>query len=192
MPSHERINAKLDHALACLRAEGLLAYPTEAVYALGCDPFSEEAVNKLLTIKQRPMGRGLILIASAWEQVKHLTDIREVPMLSEILDTWPGPITWTFPASARVPKWIRGQHNSVAIRITAHPLAHALCAQYEGPIVSTSANKTGDPPACNLHVLHEYFTEGVDYILCGELGGHAHVSEIWDAVNRTMIRGALL
>src|SRR3990167_4516311 len=127
-----------------LQQQGVIAYPTEAVYGLGCDPFSELAVKKILKLKKRDINKGLILIASNWKQIENL--IQPIPdeKLSQVMQTWPGPVTWLFPASDEVPRWISGAHSTIALRITAHPIAKALCEKWNGPIVSTSANKEGE------------------------------------------------
>lgn len=136
-------------AVAVLHKECVIAYPTEAVFGVGCDPDSETAVNRLLELKQRPVEKGLILIAANFEQLKPYIDDS---MLTDtqreaIFACWPGPVTFVFPAPATTPRWLTGRFDSLAVRVTDHPLVVSLCQAYGKPLVSTSANLTGLPPA---------------------------------------------
>lgn len=126
---------------------GVIAYPTEAVYGYGCDPFNEEAVERLLAIKERPWHKGLILIAADMDQLEPLLAPLTPEQLARLEDTWPGPNTWLIPdPEDLVPKIVKGVHGSVAVRVCGHPVARRLCEQWGGPIVSTSANRSGEPP----------------------------------------------
>lgn len=165
---------------------GIIAYPTEAVYGLGCDPFNETAVNKLLAIKQRSVTKGLILIAADFSQIENL--IMPVPNLDEIKKTWPGPNTWVFPATKLVPKWITGDFDTVAVRITSHPIAKKLCLEFEKPLVSTSANLAGEEPVKHWQDLNPLLLEKIDYLLKGEVGGAAKPSTIRDAISGKILR----
>src|SRR4030067_1807882 len=140
---------KINHITKTLHKGGIIAYPTEGVYGLGCDPFNETAALRLLKIKQRHINKGLILIASDWNQVKNLIklDLKKYPVIK--LNN-KNPITWVFPATKKVPRWITGKFNSVAIRVTSHPIAKKICQKFGGPIVSTSANLTKQPPITRL------------------------------------------
>ncbi|MCW8919689.1 MAG: Sua5/YciO/YrdC/YwlC family protein [Gammaproteobacteria bacterium] len=172
-----------------LHAGGLIAYPTEAVYGLGCDPRNQQAVARLLHLKQRPWQKGMILIAASVEQLQPYIqpiDPRYQPQLDA---TWPGPNTWLVPASESCPAWICGTHTTVAVRVTAHPLVQALCTVFGGALVSTSANRAGRRPAKNaLRVLRALGDE-VDYCLHGELGGAARPTVIRDLLGGDVIRG---
>lgn len=175
-------------ALTIIKNGGIIAYPTEAVYGLGCDPFNEQAVKRLLAIKQRPIDKGLILIASSWEQLKDLVQPLSPEILQKVFTTWPGPVTWVFPASSKVPKWISGDHASVALRVTAHPLAKQICEKWGNALVSTSANIAGQPPAYNAQTVKQYFASQIDYILEGELGGLNKPTEIRDVLSGKFLR----
>ena len=160
----------ISQATAVLNHSGVVAYPTEAVWGLGCDPFSERAVEQILAMKRRQRGMGLILIAADIAQVQ--------PFLSglssdqrKILETsWPGPETWLVPNNHVAPPWITGGRDTLAIRVTDHPVAAALCHSFGGPLVSTSANPHGFPPAKSLLKVNLYFRKQLDYIVPGLLG----------------------
>lgn len=171
-----------------LHAGGLVAYPTEAVFGLGCDPRNQQAVERLLQLKQRPWQKGVILAAASIDQLQPYIlpiDSRHLPQLDA---TWPGPNTWLVPASESCPAWIRGTHTTVAVRVTAHPLVQALCNAFGGAIVSTSANHAGKIPARNpLRVLRE-LGAAVECSLHGELGGAARPTVIRDLLSGEMVR----
>lgn len=178
----------LRSAVSTLELGGVLAYPTEAVWGLGCDPFDESAVRKLLALKQRPMAKGLILIAATIEQVEpYLTQLTPAER-RQVLSSWPGPHTWVVPVDDKVPVWVKGEHASVAIRVSAHPPVQSLCKAFGGPIISTSANKAGKKPANNPLQIVCVFGNGVDYILPAALGGNLKPSQIRDARTGAILR----
>ena len=175
-------------AVTVLRNGGVIAYPTEAVYGFGCDPFNQTAVTKLLTLKKRNPRKGLILVASNFAQIEHLIMPIAPQLLAHVLETWPGPFTWVFPASQLVPAWIRGDHNTVALRVSAHPIVKQLCDQFCGPIVSTSANLEGELPTRDYRATHIAFKDAVDVIIKGAVGKLARPTEIRDAITNEVLR----
>ena len=179
---------QIDIAVSQLRQGSVIAYPTEAVFGLGCDPDNVDAVSRILQIKHRAIDKGFILIASSWEQIQPLVMYLRPDLLTRVFATWPGPVTWLFPASKKVPSWIRGSHDSVAVRVTAHPIAKALCEQFGGPLISTSCNKSGDPAARDIRSIQLTLSDTVDYVIDGALGGRLRPSEIRDALTGEVIR----
>lgn len=181
----------IDEAAAMLIRGGVIAYPTEAVWGVGCDPFDESAVARLLAIKQRPVDKGLILVAGALEQLDGLLDWDLLPTdrSEAVFASWPGPHTWIVPASGRVPHWITGAHDGVAVRVSAHPVVVALCAGFGGPLVSTSANIGGEPPAFTRAQLDPALLALLDGTCAGETGGLAAATPIRDARTGTRLRG---
>ncbi len=177
-----------DKAIATIKRGGIIAYPTEAVYGFGCDPFNQQAVQRLLAIKHRSQHKGLILIAADWQQINPLITSLPTHIKTKVAATWPGAITWLLPVSTAVPRWICGDHKTVAIRMTAHPLAQQLCRKFGNPIVSTSANIEGEPPALDKTTITVKFADKIDYILEGPLGGLAKPTPIYDALSEKIIR----
>ncbi len=177
----------VDLAVRAIRGGRIIAYPTEAVYGLGCDPFDAEAVTRILRLKHRTPARGLILIASSAAQFAPLVSFPSAQAQARAEASWPGPFTWIVPATALVPPWIRGQHAGVAVRVTAHPLAKALCDK-AGPIVSTSANPAGCLPARDALRVRAYFGPAIDYILPGKVGSQRGPSEIRNVVTGECLR----
>lgn len=153
-----------------IKKGGLVAYPTEGVYGLGCDPFNKTAVERLCLLKGRDSNKGFILIAAHWSMVADLTLPIPPERLAKVQATWPGAVTWVFPASPLAPPWICGAHDSIALRITDNPTARLLCEQLNGPLVSTSANPTGTPPARDIVTVKQYFGSTLDGWVEGELG----------------------
>lgn len=177
-------------AAAIIRAGGVIAYPTEAVWGLGCDPLNAAAVARILAIKQRPASMGLILIAADISQLRPWVEPIPDEVAARMAPTWPGPVTWILPAQAWVPDWLHGGRGSLAVRVTAHPQSAALCAETGTAIVSTSANRSGGPPARTSIQARRWFGGQVDFILGGATGGRDRPSEIRDAASGRSIRAA--
>jgi L-threonylcarbamoyladenylate synthase len=178
----------LQQARRYLTAGGIIAYPTEAVYGLGCDPWNQQAVNRLLALKKRSWRKGLILIAANYAQ---LTPFLEplTPLVEEkVLATWPGPVTWLLPAQAKVPGWLRGQSSQLAVRVTAHIQAAQLCHIWGGALVSTSANFSGQPATKTALKVRQVLGQQLDYIVPGAVGGSPRPSEIRDALTDKVFR----
>ena len=179
---------ELQQAVSCLRQGQVIAYPTESVYGLGCDPFDRAAVRKLLSLKERDLGKGFIVIASDWEQVENLAQPVETIALARVQASWPGPITWLFPATEMVPDWIRGSTSDIAIRITDHPIARAICRLYGGPIISTSANSSGCVPTRDYRTTLLAYGDKIGMVLHGKTGGRYLPTEIRDAITGEVLR----
>lgn len=176
------------HAVRVLQAGGVIAYPTEGVFGLGCLPRVGEAVRRILDIKQRDPAMGLILIVSSPDQLEGWV---KIPTDELSLDSSSDrPVTWIVPASDDVPRWIRGDHPGLAVRQTTHPVARSLCENAASALVSTSANLSGHPPARNALVLRRLFGSAVDYIVPGECGPARGPSEIRDFRTGKILRPA--
>lgn len=177
-----------------LRDGQVLAYPTEGVFGLGADPFNADAVAQIFTLKQRPAAVGVLLIASRIEQVLPLIDLSGLDdaararLWAEVNPTWPGPMTWVFPRAAVVPDWVTGGHDGIALRVTAHAPAAALCDAFGGALVSTSANIHGAPPARDSATLLRYFGTALDGIVDAPLGAQQGATPIRDAVTGAWLR----
>ena len=178
----------LRHAVETLRAGGVIAYPTEAVYGLGCDPLEYEAVDRIIALKQRDAAKGLILIASDLEQLLPFMTKLPDAVMKQLEASWPGPVTWVVPAAQSLPFWLSGGRETIAVRVTAHPLASALCRSADMALVSTSANKSGQPPARSALQVRSLFGENVDYVLPGELGALKKPTEIREALTGKVLR----
>ncbi|HET8697949.1 MAG TPA: Sua5/YciO/YrdC/YwlC family protein [Gammaproteobacteria bacterium] len=168
---------------------GVIAYPTEAVFGLGCLPQSRAAVTRVLAIKRRSWRKGLLLIGADLAQIERFAVLPPEPRRSEVLATWPGPVTWVLVARPAAPRWLTGGRDSVAVRITDHPLARELCRRVGQAIVSTSANLSGRPPYRRALPLRRGLGWAVDYVLGGCVGGLAAPTTIRDGRSGSVLRG---
>lgn len=175
-------------ASRALRDGGVIAYPTETVYGLGCDPLNLYAVEELLALKHRPMAKGLILIAAELHQLLPYIDVNESTLLDKLETPGTHPTTWVVPARPDTPAWLSGAHDSIAVRITSHPLAAALCSEFDGAIVSTSANPAGRPPAHTALAVRRYFGDRLDYLLHASRHANTRPSEIRELISDKVIR----
>ena len=180
----------IHEAATVLQTGGVVAYPTEGVWGLGCDPRDHEAVLRLLAIKQRTVDKGLILIASHLDQLRPFLDIAAMPIdnLAAVLASWPGPHTWVMPASSDAPQWITGVHAGIAVRISAHAPVIELCNAFGGALVSTSANLSGEPAPRTRMGLDPALLRQVEGVLHGETGGRSSPTVIHDAITGAALR----
>lgn len=176
----------IKHAADVLLAGGVIAYPTEGVFGLGCLPDDLDAVHRLLAIKKRDAHKGLILIASTLRQ---LDGWIALPDGSSIPEPDPQhPVTWLVPPGERAHPILRGAHTLLAVRITSNPIAAAICNAVDSPITSTSANLSGMPTARNRIVLRRQFAQRVDYLVPGDCGPATGASEIRNLQTQQVLR----
>lgn len=186
------LEVKNDNFMLCLDAlhkNKVIAYPTEAVFGLGCNPDSETAVMKLLALKQRPAEKGLILIADTFAQLEPYVALQELSVTQKerMFASWPGPVTWVLPARPQTPRWLTGRFDSLAVRVTDHPLVKKLCREFGKPLVSSSANLSGQEPCRSAKEAYAQF--GAEFpVLVGQTGGRANPSEIRDVLTGNQIR----
>lgn len=175
-------------AVECLKAGGVVAYPTEGVYGLGCDALDRRAVERLLGLKHRDAAKGLIVIGASLLQLEALIHPLNPAQRDKLATGWPGPLTWIVPAAADAPHWLTGGRDTLAVRVPDHALARELCQQFRGPIVSTSANVSGEPAVREADAVADLFPAGVDYLLEGKVGDLTGPTEIRDLLSDRIIR----
>lgn len=184
-------NLKLDQAVTILREGGVIAYPTEAVYGIGCDPKNLPAVIKILDLKHRQKEKGLILVASSFYQFKDYIQPLEKNIENKLLDSWKdkeSAITWLVPVKKETSEYLKGQFDTLAIRVSNHPIVKALCEKFGGAIISTSANITTQEAARTAEDVKNIFKDKIDFIIKGETNINAQPSEIKDALTNQIIR----
>jgi L-threonylcarbamoyladenylate synthase len=174
-------------AVHCVRRGGIIAYPTETVYGLGCDPLCAEAVTGINTLKNRKAGKGLILLASRLQQLDAFIDVSDRNERAVIVGE-PEPTSWIVPAKSTAPGWITGGEDTIAIRVTTHPMVMRLCDQLGHALVSTSANPAGKKPALNALQLHRYFDGLVDSMLISNHNCTGKPSKIRHLKSRQLLR----
>ena len=170
-------NLHLQQAITQLNAGGVIAYPTEGVWGLGCLWTDDAAIKEILRLKQRPLEKGMIILCSQLSDIEAYLLPLSAAHIQQIQQDYPHPVTWILPCKLSVPESVRGQHESIAVRFSRHPLVQSLCKRV-GPIISTSANPSGLPAAMSLADVQCYFDDQLSYILPGELGGFSRPSEI--------------
>jgi L-threonylcarbamoyladenylate synthase len=162
---------------AHLKRGGLIAYPTESCYGLGCDPDNRNAVQRILKLKQRPQHKGLILIASSFQQVARylqpLTPVEQAKLQNQDAQA----VTYLMPVKPSCPRWLRGEHDTLAVRLSAHPFAKQLCRSAGSALVSTSANRSGQRPAKSYAECQRLFGKKV-WVLRGRVGKRKQPSTI--------------
>lgn len=182
----------LSHALNALKNQGVIAYPTESVFGLGCDPDCKLAIENLLKIKSRPAHKGLILIAANIEQLQDYADFSSLntQQLAAIKKTWPGPVTWVISAKNSLCDLVSGDFTSVAVRVSAHPVVQQLCLQFAKPIISTSANLAGCTPCTNAQQVVAMFANQplLENIIDAPVSGLSAPSQIFDAISGRRLR----
>ncbi len=169
---------------ACLRVGGVIAYPTEGVWGLGCLAGAEAAVMRILELKSRTVDKGLILLGTTAAQF----DSVAVGLAAAVPEPDGNPVTWLVPHRGLVPFWIHGGSDKVALRLPRHPVVAELCESVGEPLVSTSANPAGAPPAMSEEEVREYFPSGLDAIVPGALGGASGPSRIVDLETGAVVR----
>lgn len=182
----------IERAARILLAGGVIAYPTEAVFGLGCLPQHRGAVERLLAIKRRSWRKGLLLIGADLSQLTRYVLLPEEPRRGEILASWPGAVTWVLNARPGVSRWVSGVGSgtvaTVAVRLTDHPLARALCERLGHALISTSANLSGRPPLKRALQVRRELGRTVDYVLPGQVGGLARPTAIKDGRTGRVLR----
>lgn len=187
-------NFRIKRAKHHLQSGHVIAYPTQGVWGLGCDPFDEQAVYRLLTLKQRKVDKGLILIAGSFEYFEPFLYALNAKQKQSLLEAWQAKknqaqTTFVIPDPDHVlPFWLRGQFSSIALRVTTHPTAKSLCDAFGGMLVSTSANPQGKPAAMSALDVYKYFGQDIDHVLHGKLGGVGKSSAICDLLTAKNIR----
>ena len=180
----------IEDCIAAVRKGGVIAYPTEGVWGVGCDPRDEAAVMRLLALKQREVDKGLILVAANEAQLAGYIDLSalDAEAIDAIRAGWPGPNTWIVPAAPGAPRWITGAHDGIAVRVSAHPVVIALCEAFGRALVSTSANIASEPSPLSRAELDPRIVAGVDAVSPGETLGRGQPSTIRDARSGGVLR----
>lgn len=179
---------QIDRAARCVLSGGVIAYPTDTVFGLGCLPEAADACERIIELKQRDARKGLLLIAATLEQVTEHAVLPEGEMRERVLESWPGPVTWLLEARADAPPAVTGGGERLGMRVTAHDIARRLCERIGSALVSTSANPAGRPPLTTRLAIRRAFGNAVDYILPGDPGDPRQASTILDARDGRVVR----
>jgi L-threonylcarbamoyladenylate synthase len=179
---------RLRLALEAIASGGVVACPAEAVWGLSCDPWQTSAVERILALKQRPAHKGLIIVAGDIVQVAALLQPLPAALQRKVMLSWPGPNTWLLPHRDLLPPEVTGEHDTVAVRVTAHPVLARLCRAWGGPLISTSANLASCQPPRDYFQVRRYFGDGLDGIVPGAVNRRARPSVIRDVFSDRVLR----
>lgn len=177
-----------DDAAAILTGGGVIAYPTEGVFGLGCLPNIESAALRIAAIKQRGLDDGFILVAASLEQLSPFVAAEQRTLLAKRVARSEKPITWVVDSSSETPEWVTGRRASVAVRVSGHPVVVGLCLAANSALVSTSANRSGQAPVTDPDTLRSDFEAAVDMIVPGEIGSLGGATEIRLASDGSVLR----
>ena len=172
---------------AWLRRGGIIAYPTESCYGLGCDPRNPRALQRLIRLKGRSTAKGMLLIADHFKRLKPFVRPLHAADLARMQHSWPGPVTWVVPASNACPPLLTGGRPTIAVRVTAHPVAARLCRSLGMALVSTSANKSGKKPAKTAAECRRIFGARVR-VIAGRIGQRRRPSTLIDLATGNILR----
>lgn len=179
--------SEVAHAVRVLQQGGVIAHATEGVWGLACDPWNESAVNRILTIKQRSIDQGFIVIGSETSTFQSELDSLTPEIRRRVESSWPGHVTWILPTS-RFPVWVTGNRTSIAARIPDHEQARTLTKLFGKAIISTSANVSGREPATTMEEVTRQFGPLIDFVVPGQIGSDVGSSRIFNAVTEDAIR----
>ncbi|MFT5258619.1 MAG: L-threonylcarbamoyladenylate synthase [Saprospiraceae bacterium] len=186
-------DSNIHKAALILKEGGIIAYPTESCYGFGCLPDNTAGIERILAIKNRSWQKGLILVADELTAFSNyilpLAQI-EASALKRAEASWPGPFTWLFPINAACSPLLKGSFDTLAVRLSAHKMVRKLSEACSSAIVSTSANKQGQPAMVSYDQVMTEFNDQLDYVLEGDIGGDTTASEIRDLLTQQLIRGA--
>lgn len=182
----------LEKAIKAVQRQQVIAYPTEAVFGLGCDPLSLTAVRQILAIKGREADKGLILIASHQGQLEPFM-ARCLPQWQRQFDQyWPGHVTFIVPASSMlspdISAVLTGGRDTIAVRVSNHPVVKMLCDRCGSALVSTSANLSGRPPLKTAAEVRGEFAEQLAAVVDADCGDQQKPSRIIDITDGKIIR----
>ncbi len=184
----DELQPAIRQAVDVLKSGGLLAYPTEGVFGLGCDPTDLRALQRVIEIKQRDASKGLIIVAAEFSQFSDFIQPLDPIQADRVLPTWPGAVTWIVEARPALSELLTGGRKSIAIRVSQHPVVAALCSGFGGPIVSTSANFSGQPAATTAQAVTDTLGSHIDFVLDAPLGGQQGATPIFDAASGKQLR----
>jgi len=179
---------RVDMAARIVLEGGVIAYPTEAVYGIGCLPWDEDALLRVLALKRRAPRKGLIVVAASVAQLEPLALLPGGAIGEEMRARWPGPYTWIVPARPTVSALLTGGRATIAVRVSAHPIVQRLCRRTGSALVSTSANLSGAAPARTALAVRRRLGRLVDSVLAGPLGDSERPTEIRDAATGRVLR----
>lgn len=178
----------IQRAVSTLKNGGLIAYPTEGVFGIGCDPLQQPALQRVVEIKQRDAGKGLIIVCAEFPQLEPFIKPLDSATQQRLLATWPGAVTWIVKANPSLPALLTGGRDTIAVRVSQHPIVAEITRRFERPIVSTSANYSGQAACTSAAAVRQTLGEKIDLVLDAAVGEQQGATPIFDAATGKQIR----
>ncbi len=178
----------IKQAVKVLKNGGLIAYPTEGVFGIGCDPLQLSALQRVIEIKQRDASKGLIIVSAEFSHLENFIEPLDLLTRERLLATWPGAVTWIVRAKPTLPELLTGGRETIAVRVSQHPVIVSLSQEFGGPIVSTSANYSGQPACTTATAVRQALGEKIDLLLDAPVGGQQGATPIFDAASGNRLR----
>lgn len=151
-------------ACEVMAAGGLILYPTDTIWGIGCDATNEEAVRKVYALKRRSDHKAMLLLMDSSAKLNYY--VQEVPDVAwDLIELADSPLTVIYSGARNVAPNLLAEDGSVGIRITQEEFSHKLCERFRKPLVSTSANVSGAPSPANFSEISDTIKSGVDYIV---------------------------
>jgi len=176
-----------DHRLnRFIRQGGIIAYPTESCFGLGCDPRNRKAINKIIKLKKRSLNKNFILIGSSIKQFNYFLNPLDNSTSTNLFSKWPGPHTWLMTANNRCPNWLKS-NSKIALRISSFSSCQLLTKSLDMAITSSSLNLTGKIPLKNYRDVCRFLPKQVKLIK-GRVGKSKRPSVIQDFKTKKIIR----
>ena len=162
------------------------------MWGLACDAHDDQAIEALIELKGRSVGKGLIVTLASAEDALPLLAPLDAARQRDVLASWPGHVTWLVPATdmSEISELAHGDSERIALRVPLHAQMRRVIDQAGVPIISTSANPSGAPPARSALRVRQYFGRALDMVLPGQIGNATGPSEIRDAVSGEIVRAA--
>jgi len=169
-----------------IRRGGVIAYPTESCFGLGCDPKNKKAINKIIKLKKRSLNKNFILIGSSLKHFDYFTNSFNDVTKENLFSKWPGPHTWIIKANNRCPNWLKS-NSKIALRIPSFSNCQALINSIDMAITSSSLNLSGKIPLKNYRDVCRFLPDQVKLIK-GRIGKNRNPSVIQDFKTKNIIR----
>lgn len=157
---HEEINK----AVEILKKGGLILYPTDTIWGIGCDALNKKAIQKVVSLKKRFGRKSLIILTTSLDEVANY--VKKIPeIVPDLMNSMHRPLTIIYPGAINLPKNLVGDDGSIGIRVVRNPFCEALIQAFGHPIVSTSANLAGQPAPFTFQMIDPYIVNGVDHVI---------------------------
>ncbi|SKA73125.1 L-threonylcarbamoyladenylate synthase [Desulfobaculum bizertense] len=163
-----QVDHEFEKACEALRRGDVIIYPTETLYAIGCDAFCAEAAARVYAFKKRSHAKPLPVLIGDASQLSQVTDWHSEDLEKLARRFWPGPLSVIVPAREGLPREVQDAEGTTSVRVTPHPVAARLSRELGRPLVATSANLSGEPSVARPDALSKALCQSVSYVFRSE------------------------